>query len=449
MESGAIGVRRSGSLGPRAAARPRLLRFAVERVRRAIRFPHAPDDRSGGRGSGGRVVLGGLCGRRGRADGDQASAVMSARSEPVARALERWLRREGAPSCVGLPAAWRRAVSPPGARRRLRVSDGGADRCGATGARLPPDMVQGARAGVSQRGARLDSSGHRRHVPGPKENRRRRLAAQALLLCPWQTRLQHACGRGEAGDADTARPDVCHAALRRDGSEQSVRPAGARLVGVLERAPVVEGRWPNRDTRHERAVLTRSTRVARMRAACEPGDDPCLSADAARNACDRSSLVGKVVLAAAVTVAALAVGSAAAATPRTSPAGVQWGGVHFANRDPLAVWLGRRGVTYRQWLRRHPRGGYLLTHAPPPVVPRAVRRAPTPAAPLAATTSPVRGPFWAYAVAALLLACACTPSRLLVRAVPGKGQDRLVHARTALAASALSLALGVVIASLL
>jgi hypothetical protein len=45
--------------------------------------------------------------------------------------------------------------------------------------------------------------------------------------------------------------------------------------------------------------------------------------------------------------------------------GVTWAGIHFADPAALSAWLGGRGVTYRDWASRHPRGVFLMTHPRP------------------------------------------------------------------------------------
>jgi hypothetical protein len=130
------------------------------------------------------------------------------------------------------------------------------------------------------------------------------------------------------------------------------------------------------------------------------------------------------------------------------PAGVEWNGVHFSTPADLRAWLGARGVRYRDWLRRHPGSAYLWTHPRRPALP--VVQQPTLAAPVLASPAARSGaPRWLYAVVGLLLLLAVTPSRLLAPIVPGRSPYGLAAARTAIAAAALSVGLGILIASAL
>jgi hypothetical protein len=157
------------------------------------------------------------------------------------------------------------------------------------------------------------------------------------------------------------------------------------------------------------------------------------------------------VVAAAVALVAFT-GSAGVAGAGTrvpdKPAGVEWNGVHFSTPAKLRAWLGARGVSYRDWLRRHPGSAYLWTHPRRPA--RPVVQQPTPAAAVVAVPPARSGaPGWLYAVVGLLLLLAVTPSRLLARIVPGRSPHGLAAARTAIAAAALSVGLGILIASAL
>lgn len=134
---------------------------------------------------------------------------------------------------------------------------------------------------------------------------------------------------------------------------------------------------------------------------------------------------------------------AAAAKPTPAPkrpAGIDWGNGHFTDPEQLNTWLTDRGVRYDEWLQRHPRGGYLITHAA-----AAVR----PAAPRARANGLTGAAFLAiYALAAALLLLAFTPSSVLLRVIPIRHHSRLATARTTFVAAGISLVLGVIVASL-
>jgi hypothetical protein len=137
----------------------------------------------------------------------------------------------------------------------------------------------------------------------------------------------------------------------------------------------------------------------------------------------------------------------AAAKPKPAPkqpAGIDWGNGHFTAPEQLNTWLRDRGVRYDDWLQRHPRGGYLITHAAParPAAP------PAPPAPPAPANGSTGSAFLAiYALAATLLLLAFTPSSVLLRVIPVRHHPRLATARTTLAAAGISLVLGVIVAS--
>jgi hypothetical protein len=155
-----------------------------------------------------------------------------------------------------------------------------------------------------------------------------------------------------------------------------------------------------------------------------------------------------LALAAGVTLVALASGVAMAGSRLpVKPAGVDWGNTHFSHPDDLRVWLGNRGVRYEDWLRRHPRGRYLWTHPRHAGVPAAPQTRPS--GPVAEAGAGSGAPHWMYVVVLALLLLAVTPSRLLAPVIPGRPVESLTPARTALAAAALSLALGILVASLL
>jgi hypothetical protein len=151
----------------------------------------------------------------------------------------------------------------------------------------------------------------------------------------------------------------------------------------------------------------------------------------------------KRAVGAAVVILALVSGVGVADAKPTpapkQPAGVDWGKGHFTAPDQLSTWLTDRGVRYDDWLQRHPRGGYLITHAA-----AAVR----PAAPRARANGLTGAAFLGiYALAAALLLLAFTPSNLLLRVIPIRHHPRLATARTTFAAAGISLVLGVIVAS--
>jgi hypothetical protein len=132
--------------------------------------------------------------------------------------------------------------------------------------------------------------------------------------------------------------------------------------------------------------------------------------------------------------------AAAKPTPAPKqPAGIDWGNGHFTAPEQLNTWLRDRGVRYDDWLQRHPRGGYLITHAAAPA---------RPAAPPAPANGSTGLAFLAiYALAATLLLLAFTPSSMLLRVIPVRHHPRLATVRTTLAAAGISLVLGVIVAS--
>jgi hypothetical protein len=93
----------------------------------------------------------------------------------------------------------------------------------------------------------------------------------------------------------------------------------------------------------------------------------------------------------AVTIVALSMfaqplaADAVAAKRPARVAGINWGGGHFRGQHALKSWLSKRGIDYHLWLRRHPRGLYLMTHAPPAKA-ATPRVAPTPATTTVPTT---------------------------------------------------------------
>jgi hypothetical protein len=153
-------------------------------------------------------------------------------------------------------------------------------------------------------------------------------------------------------------------------------------------------------------------------------------------------------LIAAVVLLALGSAGAAAAAPAKKPAkpfGVTWGTRHFTDGSELRSWLGKRGIRYEDWLARHPRGRFLMTHLPPPAVPSKTRP------PVAATTGSGTGTGsrHAYELASLLLLVAVIPLRLLTRVVPARYLPWTRSIRLALVGGGLSIALGSALASFL
>jgi hypothetical protein len=153
--------------------------------------------------------------------------------------------------------------------------------------------------------------------------------------------------------------------------------------------------------------------------------------------------VKHAVVAAALVLALGAGGGDASVAPKPRPAGVDWGAGHFTASDALKNWLANRGVRYDDWLERHPRGAYLMTHPAP--------AARTPGAQARVRTSRVSGAaiLAIYALAAALLVLAAVPGRLLVGVIPIEHHARLAPARTIFVAVGLSLLVGATVASLL
>jgi hypothetical protein len=139
-------------------------------------------------------------------------------------------------------------------------------------------------------------------------------------------------------------------------------------------------------------------------------------------------------------VAGVGAGSAKPTPAPKAPAGIDWGAGHFTNPEQLNAWLADRGVRYAEWLQRHPRGAYLITHA---------RRAGPPAPRARASGLTGAGFLAIYALVAALLLLAFTPTNVLLRVVPIRYHARLTTARTTFAAAGLSLVLGVIIVSIL
>jgi hypothetical protein len=92
----------------------------------------------------------------------------------------------------------------------------------------------------------------------------------------------------------------------------------------------------------------------------------------------------------AATVCVLVVVAASAGSVRAAqPAGVTWAGKHFASQREFSEWLSARGIAYRDWQARHPRGAYLLTHPRAPVPKPAPAPTLLPPPPAAASSSRV------------------------------------------------------------
>lgn len=155
----------------------------------------------------------------------------------------------------------------------------------------------------------------------------------------------------------------------------------------------------------------------------------------------------RAVVVAAMLLALAAGSGGAAGAPKPRPAGVDWGAGHFTAPEALKAWLTDRGVRYEDWLRRHPRGAYLMTH-PAPAAPRLgePRRAGVSRAPASGLSG--TSILLIYGLAAVLLLLAAVPGSVLVRVVPADHHPMLTPARTTFAAAGLSLAVGALVASL-
>jgi hypothetical protein len=139
-------------------------------------------------------------------------------------------------------------------------------------------------------------------------------------------------------------------------------------------------------------------------------------------------------------------GVAEAAGQPAGPAGVDWGQEHFTAQKTLAAWLTQRGADYQVWLRRHPSGGYLLTHAAPH------NQTTRPAAGVAhAGPDPVAGSRQGkavagvlYAAALLLLLLAALPHTVYARVGPEAFREQSL--RVGSATIGLAIALGATVA---
>jgi hypothetical protein len=157
----------------------------------------------------------------------------------------------------------------------------------------------------------------------------------------------------------------------------------------------------------------------------------------------------------------LAVGAldSASAKPPRRVVGVSWGPGHFTGQRALKSWLSKRGVRYQDWVRQHPAGYYLMTHAtvkPKKKAPRKVPHharvppapKPAPVARVAVGTTHTSTSLVAliYVVAAIVITAAALPATILTRAV---GDKRVVALRTGLGVAGLGVALGATVALLL
>ncbi|HEU5373743.1 MAG TPA: hypothetical protein VFU51_15245 [Gaiellaceae bacterium] len=154
-----------------------------------------------------------------------------------------------------------------------------------------------------------------------------------------------------------------------------------------------------------------------------------------------------------VVILGLALPTAAAATgPRARPAGVTWGGTHFVAEARLAAWLAARGITYRDWVRTHPRAHYLMTHPrPAPQIRRPRVAAPDSSGPV--SDARVSGSTDVVAMVFIILAGLCVAAGVAGRAIIGVvgapvDAARLASVRVGLVASGIMLAVAVSVALL-
>jgi hypothetical protein len=146
-------------------------------------------------------------------------------------------------------------------------------------------------------------------------------------------------------------------------------------------------------------------------------------------------------------VMVLAVGAAgAAAAPKPRPAGVDWGTGHFTASEALKTWLADRGVRYEDWLQRHPRGAYLMTHQAP-IRRRSGGAGATRPSHTRASAKNSAAMIAIYGLAGVLLILAAIPGSLLVRIVPMQHHPKLIAARTTFGAAGLTLVVGAIVAS--
>jgi hypothetical protein len=154
--------------------------------------------------------------------------------------------------------------------------------------------------------------------------------------------------------------------------------------------------------------------------------------------------LGAVAVAVVVVVLALGGGAVSA---RVDPAGVTWAGKHFSSTAKLRSWLSARGISYRDWARRHPGGAYLMTHAPvqraASVRPPSVAEAPV----LDAGSSKPKTLIVLFAALSALLLAVGAAGGVAVRA-GGVAVDRetLNLVRLAATAGSVAVALGIAVA---
>ena len=155
----------------------------------------------------------------------------------------------------------------------------------------------------------------------------------------------------------------------------------------------------------------------------------------------------QIAIAIAIVVVGMPLG-AARGVERAAPRGLSWDGLNFVDRHVFADWLGRRGVRYTDWARRHPRGVYELTH-PIASVARPVR--PARASPLldrarGSESSSRTLRLGLLAVSAALFVAAATGGSLLRRTHLPIGSERVSSVRLLSAMAAAAIAAGAILA---
>jgi hypothetical protein len=144
--------------------------------------------------------------------------------------------------------------------------------------------------------------------------------------------------------------------------------------------------------------------------------------------------------------------AAGAAGQPVRPAGVTWGDGHFRSQKTLATWLGNHGADYQIWLRRHPSGRYLLTHAAPRAQAKRAGVAGRAQAGSPALESDQRSnqgeliPAILYGAALLLLGLAALPHGMVERVRPEVVREQSL--RVGSATVGLAIALGATVALL-
>ena len=173
----------------------------------------------------------------------------------------------------------------------------------------------------------------------------------------------------------------------------------------------------------------------------------------------------RILVVAMISCGALAASTVAPAAGPQRPAGVDWGAGHFSGQHALRAWLSRRGVDYHDWVLKHPRGLYLMTHTidvssregqstTPTTSAGGVSTVPTdhaaPSSTVLADSSRSgmhsTGILAMFAGAGVLLLLAAIPLGSFGGALPDRLPFPLGWARTALALVAASLAVGASIA---